>query len=356
MAFAATGLLLGGGLPANATETTGSHEAASPFSTGGLSPAATVVSEGAPVTHEVVPGDTLGAISSAYGVEVEAVFVLNGMGWETIIYPGDVVAVTGEETVSEEVPVTHEVVPGDTLGAISDAYGVEVEAVFALNGMGWETIIYPGDVIALTPDGAVGGPVGAPAPVIAPAPAPAPAPASAPEPVRTMSVAPASVSEPAVVPASAPVGRLSAPVANMVANSPFGYRVNPLTGGAAELHTGVDFAAGCDTPVLSSAAGTVTEAGFSAYGGGNRIVIDHGNGLQTTYNHLQSLGVQTGQSVGAGALIGIAGPPATPPAATSTSRSSSTARPSTPPAGCNRMVSERPGVDPGAQTPSVLMA
>ena len=193
VAFAATGLLLGGGLPANATETTGSHEAASPFSTGGLSPAATVVSEGAPVTHEVVPGDTLGAISSAYGVEVEAVFVLNGMGWETIIYPGDVVAVTGEETVSEEVPVTHEVVPGDTLGAISDAYGVEVEAVFALNGMGWETIIYPGDVIALTPDGAVGGPVGAPAPVIAPAPAPAPAPASAPEPVRTMSVAPASV-------------------------------------------------------------------------------------------------------------------------------------------------------------------
>ena len=307
VAFAATGLLLGGGLPANATETTGSHEAASPFSTGGLSPAATVVSEGAPVTHEVVPGDTLGAISSAYGVEVEAVFVLNGMGWETIIYPGDVVAVTGEETVSEEVPVTHEVVPGDTLGAISDAYGVEVEAVFALNGMGWETIIYPGDVIALTPDGAVGGPVGAPAPVIAPAPAPAPAPASAPEPVRTRSVAPASVSEPAVVPASAPVGRLSAPVANMVANSPFGYRVNPLTGGAAELHTGVDFAAGCDTPVLSSAAGTVTEAGFSAYGGGNRIVIDHGNGLQTTYNHLQSLGVQTGQSVGAGALIGIAG-------------------------------------------------
>lgn len=251
VAFAATGLLLGGGLPANATETTGSHEAASPFSTGGLSPTATVVSEGAPVTHEVVPGDTLGAISSAYGVEVEAVFVLNGMGWETIIYPGD--------------------------------------------------------VIALTPDGAVGGPVGAPAPVIAPAPAPAPAPASAPEPVRTMSVAPASVSEPAVVPASAPVGRLSAPVANMVANSPFGYRVNPLTGGAAELHTGVDFAAGCDTPVLSSAAGTVTEAGFSAYGGGNRIVIDHGNGLQTTYNHLQSLGVQTGQSVGAGALIGIAG-------------------------------------------------
>ena len=251
VAFAATGLLLGGGLPANATETTGSHEAASPFSTGGLSPAATVVSEGAPVTHEVVPGDTLGAISSAYGVEVEA--------------------------------------------------------VFALNGMGWETIIYPGDVIALTPDGEVGGPVGAPAPVIAPAPAPAPAPASAPEPVRTMSVAPASVSEPAVVPASAPVGRLSAPVANMVANSPFGYRVNPLTGGAAELHTGVDFAAGCDTPVLSSAAGTVTEAGFSAYGGGNRIVIDHGNGLQTTYNHLQSLGVQTGQSVGAGALIGIAG-------------------------------------------------
>ena len=102
-------------------------------------------------------------------------------------------------------------------------------------------------------------------------------------------------------------GKLSSPVANPVTNSPFGYRTNPLSGAAGELHTGLDFAAGCGTPVFSAGKGTVTEAGFSAYGGGNRIVIDHGNGLKTTYNHLETIGVQLNQSVETGVRIGIAG-------------------------------------------------
>lgn len=102
-------------------------------------------------------------------------------------------------------------------------------------------------------------------------------------------------------------GRLGSPVANPVTNSPFGYRINPLTGAAGELHTGQDFAAGCDTPVFSAGKGKVIEAGFSAYGGGNRIVIDHGNGLKTTYNHLETIGVQLNQAVETGVRIGIAG-------------------------------------------------
>jgi murein DD-endopeptidase MepM/ murein hydrolase activator NlpD len=86
-------------------------------------------------------------------------------------------------------------------------------------------------------------------------------------------------------------------------SSPFGFRVNPLTGAASEKHTGIDLAGACNTPVLAAAAGTVTEAGWSQYGGGNRIVLDHGNGLKTTYNHLASIGVSKGQSVGKGGRI-----------------------------------------------------
>ncbi|WP_259460361.1 MULTISPECIES: M23 family metallopeptidase [Pseudarthrobacter] len=107
--------------------------------------------------------------------------------------------------------------------------------------------------------------------------------------------------------APAPGARLSSPVLNPVTNSPFGYRTNPLTGSAGELHTGQDFAAGCGTEVFSAGKGTVIEAGFSPYGGGNRIVIDHGNGLQTTYNHLETIGVKINQAVETGTRIGIAG-------------------------------------------------
>ena len=38
-----------------------------------------------------------------------------------------------------------------------------------------------------------------------------------------------------------------------------------------------------------AASGTVTFTGWHPFGGGNRVVIDHGNGLETTYNHLSSL-------------------------------------------------------------------
>ena len=51
----------------------------------------------------------------------------------------------------------------------------------------------------------------------------------------------------------------------------------------------------------------MTEAGWSQYGGGNRIVIDHGGGIKTTYNHLATIGVSVGQQVSGGAQIGGVG-------------------------------------------------
>jgi murein DD-endopeptidase MepM/ murein hydrolase activator NlpD len=88
----------------------------------------------------------------------------------------------------------------------------------------------------------------------------------------------------------------------MSVSSPYGYRTSPITGGS-ELHTGVDLADACSTPVLAAGSGRVVEAGWSPYGGGNRIVVDHGNGLKTTYNHLASIGVALGQAVAQGQQI-----------------------------------------------------
>ncbi|MHA7261667.1 M23 family metallopeptidase [Arthrobacter sp. TMN-37] len=100
---------------------------------------------------------------------------------------------------------------------------------------------------------------------------------------------------------------LAAPLDNLTVASTFGYRVNPLGGYAPELHTGIDYAGACGTPVMASGGGVVVDAGWHAYGGGQRVVIDHGKGLKSTYNHLSSIGVSAGQKVERGGLIGAVG-------------------------------------------------
>jgi murein DD-endopeptidase MepM/ murein hydrolase activator NlpD len=94
-----------------------------------------------------------------------------------------------------------------------------------------------------------------------------------------------------------------APLASMNVRSAFGFRVSPITGAASEFHTGIDLTGACSTAVFAAGSGAVTEAGWSPYGGGNRIVVDHGNGLKTTYNHLASIGVSVGQPVAQGQQI-----------------------------------------------------
>jgi murein DD-endopeptidase MepM/ murein hydrolase activator NlpD len=102
-------------------------------------------------------------------------------------------------------------------------------------------------------------------------------------------------------------GSLGAPLEKMVTASPFGFRVSPITGGSGEFHRGQDYAAQCGTAVYAAASGTVTFTGWHPFGGGNRVVIDHGNGLETTYNHLSSSSVKVGQQVSRGDVVAMSG-------------------------------------------------
>ena len=109
------------------------------------------------------------------------------------------------------------------------------------------------------------------------------------------------------VTAQASKGTLSAPLKTLSESSGFGARINPLTGQPGEIHTGQDYAIQCSTDVFAAAGGTVTFAQWHDFGGGNRIVVDHGNGLSTSYNHLSSIGVKVGQKVERGQLLGLSG-------------------------------------------------
>ena len=102
-------------------------------------------------------------------------------------------------------------------------------------------------------------------------------------------------------------GTLMSPLGTLSASSPFGERLNPITGEAGEFHYGLDFAAPCGTPVHAADAGTVRAVGWHPWGGGNRVEIDHGNGLTTTYNHLEGIAVSAGDLVEVGQVVAAVG-------------------------------------------------
>ena len=106
---------------------------------------------------------------------------------------------------------------------------------------------------------------------------------------------------------AASAGSLGAPLATLTTASPFGYRISPITGGSGDFHRGQDYVAQCGTSVLAAATGTVTFVGWHDFGGGNRVVVDHGNGLETTYNHLSSANVTEGQTVSRGDVLALSG-------------------------------------------------
>ncbi len=95
------------------------------------------------------------------------------------------------------------------------------------------------------------------------------------------------------------------PVKGGRVGSPFGYRIDPITGHSA-LHTGLDFPADIGTPILAAAGGVVVVQEFHhAYG--NMVEIDHGNDLITRYAHASAVVVKKGDIVKRGQLIAKVG-------------------------------------------------
>lgn len=97
---------------------------------------------------------------------------------------------------------------------------------------------------------------------------------------------------------------LQAPVSGAL-TSGYGWRENPVTG-QEDFHAGVDIACAAGTPVGACLEGQVADTGWNE-ARGNYLVLRHGDGVQTLYQHMSCIVVRPGQAVAAGQTVGMAG-------------------------------------------------
>ena len=113
-------------------------------------------------THTVVAGDTVFGIARKYATSVSAILAANGLPAGAIIYPGQKLVVSGiAASASTPAPATapatppqtggsaHTVAAGETLFSIAQRYGTTTQSLFAWNGLGPSSIIYPGQRLAV---------------------------------------------------------------------------------------------------------------------------------------------------------------------------------------------------------------
>ena len=87
--------------------------------------------------------------------------------------------------------------------------------------------------------------------------------------------------------------------------SPFG-RYRTYSDGRKKHHLGTDLANITGTPVKSALSGVVRAAGWQHLFG-NAVIVHHGQGLTSSYNHLSAINVEEGQRGEAGQLVGKLG-------------------------------------------------
>lgn len=117
---------------------------------------AAVPAHAVPATYSVQSGDTVSAIAERFSLATVDVLTWNGLGWRSVIYPGQTITLTAPAApapaiapASAPATTTHTVVAGDTVFAIAQRHGTTVEAILAANGLGQGAIIYPGQSLAV---------------------------------------------------------------------------------------------------------------------------------------------------------------------------------------------------------------
>ena len=120
--------------------------------------------------HTVVSGDTLSGIAAHAGVSTQALLDANALTRSSTIFPGQAITVPGPagapSVAAAPAAITpavfvapaagsHTIAYGDTIGGVAAAAGLSVQEMLDANGLGWSSIIYPGQVLTVPQPAAV---------------------------------------------------------------------------------------------------------------------------------------------------------------------------------------------------------
>lgn len=124
----------------------------------------------APSEHTVVSGETISGIAAGSGVSTRALLDANALTLSSTIFPGQTLALPGQpvdepvaSVAAASAPAvfiapaagTHTIAYGDTIGQVAAAAGLSVQEMLDANGLGWSSIIYPGQALTVPQPAAV---------------------------------------------------------------------------------------------------------------------------------------------------------------------------------------------------------
>ena len=230
-------------------------------------------------TYTVRSGDTLTGIARRMGISMMTIW------WANKLHAKDELKIGQQLVIPPVNGLVIKVGATDTLASVAAAHGLEAQDIVATNQL-TDTTLVIGQVLILP--GARGAAIPTPKP-------------TAPLHVATVSRSTTRSSSGGTRSTVRPLndysgGRFAWPVSGGYISQYFHYG-----------HPAIDIAADYGTPIHAAANGVVTFAGWRNNGGGYQVWISHGSGIYTTYNHMSSLAVSAGESVGRGDFIGRIG-------------------------------------------------
>jgi len=226
-------------------------------------------------THTVESGETLSQIAEEYGVNTNTVMWENKLASAHSLRTGQLLKIPPVSGISYTVG------NGDTIDKIASKYDIEQNSIIAQNALDGSTVV-KGQNLFLP---------GA-------------------EPLAPPVTVANNYRSTGVTRDYRTTGSYSSANAAPAVGKMFIYPTRgKVTQGYHGGHYALDIADRSKPPIWSAASGTVSKVSVGTWGGGygNHIIVNHGDGIQTLYAHLDSVNVSVGDWVGQGDVLGIMG-------------------------------------------------